>query len=136
MPLCTLWHGPSQATCVTYNNASRCMQDLHMHGLLYISLTAVVIGCCCLVQVHAANKPIDRSNDDQLLHRVAELAVGYSGAELANLLNEAAILAVRTFSSAYQSFTLNRHSCSSMTLGDCADYKEAIWCKCNLRLFQ
>ena len=48
----------------------------------------------CGVQVHAANKPIDRSNDDRVLHRIAELAVGYSGAELANLLNEAAILAV------------------------------------------
>lgn len=47
-----------------------------------------------MVQVHAANKPIDRGNDDHVLQRVAELAVGYSGAELANLLNEAAILAV------------------------------------------
>jgi ATP-dependent Zn protease len=51
------------------------------------------------VQVHARNKPIDRSGDaeheeDALLHRVAALAVGYSGAELANLLNESAILAV------------------------------------------
>ena len=49
-----------------------------------------------VLQVHAANKPIDRSNDDAVLRRVAELAVGYSGAALANLLNEAAILAVRT----------------------------------------
>ena len=49
-----------------------------------------------MVQVHAANKPIDRGNDDQVLRRIAELAVGYSGAELANLLNEAAILAVST----------------------------------------
>lgn len=49
----------------------------------------------CVLQVHAANKPIDRSNDDAVLQKVAELAVGYSGAELANLLNEAAILAVR-----------------------------------------
>ncbi|KAL3137049.1 hypothetical protein ABBQ32_006634 [Trebouxia sp. C0010 RCD-2024] len=48
-----------------------------------------------ILQVHAANKPIDRSNDDAVLRRVAELAVGYSGAALANLLNEAAILAVR-----------------------------------------
>ena len=49
-----------------------------------------------MVQVHAANKPIDRGNDDRVLRRIAELAVGYSGAELANLLNEAAILAVST----------------------------------------
>jgi hypothetical protein len=48
------------------------------------------------LQVHAANKPIDRGNGDQVLRRIAELAVGYSGAELANLLNEAAILAVST----------------------------------------
>ncbi len=52
------------------------------------------------MQVHAANKPIDRGNDDQVLRRIAELAVGYSGAELANLLNEAAILAVSTPESA------------------------------------
>ena len=48
------------------------------------------------MQVHAANKPIDRGNNDQVLRRIAELAVGYSGAELANLLNEGAILAVST----------------------------------------
>jgi cell division protease FtsH len=52
------------------------------------------------VQVHARNKPIDRSGnaeheEDALLHKVAELTIGYSGAELANLLNESAILAVR-----------------------------------------
>lgn len=48
-----------------------------------------------ILQVHAKDKPLDRSNDDALLAKVAELAIGYSGAELANLLNEAAILAVR-----------------------------------------
>ena len=46
-------------------------------------------------QVHARNKPLDRSNDDALLRTIADLAIGYSGAELANLLNEGAILAVR-----------------------------------------
>ncbi len=45
-------------------------------------------------QVHARNKPLDRSNDDALLRQIADLAIGYSGAELANLMNEAAILAV------------------------------------------
>ena len=44
--------------------------------------------------MHARNKPIPRGDDDALLHAVAELTIGYSGAELANLLNEAAILAV------------------------------------------
>lgn len=48
-----------------------------------------------ILQVHAKGKPIDRSNEDALLAKVAELSIGYSGAELANLLNEAAILAVR-----------------------------------------
>ncbi|KAL4436128.1 hypothetical protein ABPG77_005576 [Micractinium sp. CCAP 211/92] len=48
-----------------------------------------------ILQVHARNKPIDRSNDDALLRQIADLSIGYSGAELANLLNEAAILAVR-----------------------------------------
>ncbi len=48
-----------------------------------------------LLQVHAKNKPIDRSNDDAVLRTISELAIGFSGAELANLLNEGAILAVR-----------------------------------------
>lgn len=34
-------------------------------------------------------------SDNALLRRTASLTVGYSGAELANLLNEAAIVAVR-----------------------------------------
>lgn len=38
---------------------------------------------------------ISREGDDALLGQVAELTVGYSGAELANLMNESAILAVR-----------------------------------------
>jgi len=50
--------------------------------------------------VHAAGKPINRAGDaawdaDAVLHRTAELTIGYSGAELANLLNEAAILMAR-----------------------------------------
>jgi cell division protease FtsH len=53
-----------------------------------------------LSQVHAKGKPIPREGDsvwesDALLHRVAELTIGYAGADLANLLNEAAILMVR-----------------------------------------
>lgn len=60
-------------------------------------MAAMMTGSSYMLQVHAANKPIDRSNNDQVLHRIAELAVGYSGAELANLLNEAAILAVSKF---------------------------------------
>ena len=45
-------------------------------------------------QVHAEGKPIDRSNGDAVLQRMADLAVGLTGAELANALNEAAIMAV------------------------------------------
>ena len=47
------------------------------------------------MQLHAKGKPIDRSDDDALLRYVADQAINYSGAELANLLNEAAILMVR-----------------------------------------
>ena len=51
-------------------------------------------------QVHAQDKQLPRGgdeefDDDALLRRTAQLTVGYSGAELANLLNEAAIIAVR-----------------------------------------
>lgn len=50
-------------------------------------------------QVHAKDKQIPREGDevwesDALLHRVADLTIGYAGADLANLLNEAAILMV------------------------------------------
>lgn len=53
------------------------------------------------VQVHAAGKPISHEGGEgyeteALLHQAAERTVGYSGAELAGLLNEAAILAVCT----------------------------------------
>lgn len=56
------------------------------------------------LQVHAKGKPIPRGGDevwesDALLHRVAELTIGYAGADLANLLNEAAILMVGASSS-------------------------------------
>ena len=52
-----------------------------------------------LLQVHAANRPIPREGgqgyeSDALLHAVAERTIGYSGADLANLLNEASILSV------------------------------------------
>lgn len=51
------------------------------------------------MKVHARDKSISRSGDvrwpeEALLRRTAELTVGYSGAALANLLNEAAILMV------------------------------------------
>ena len=53
----------------------------------------------CLLQVHAAGKPLPRGGNDKyseeaLLHQTAERTPGYSGAELAGLLNEASILAV------------------------------------------
>ena len=48
-------------------------------------------------QVHAEGKAFDRSNDDALLKRVAEVTIGYSGADLANLCNEAAIYMVILF---------------------------------------
>ncbi|GMH32625.1 hypothetical protein BSKO_00459 [Bryopsis sp. KO-2023] len=54
-----------------------------------------------ILQVHAKNKPIPRNvssekyKDDAVLRETARLTLGYSGADLANLLNEAAILSVR-----------------------------------------
>lgn len=48
-----------------------------------------------ILAVHARGKQIPREDDDALLREAARRAVGYSGAELANMLNEAAILQVR-----------------------------------------
>ncbi len=45
-----------------------------------------------ILGIHAKNKPLEKDID---LHRVAERTIGFSGADLANLLNEAAILAAR-----------------------------------------
>jgi len=45
-----------------------------------------------ILKIHAKNKPLA---DDVNLRRVAERTPGFSGADLANLLNEAAILAAR-----------------------------------------
>lgn len=45
-----------------------------------------------ILKVHAANKPI---NENVSLRRVAERTPGFSGADLSNLLNEAAILVAR-----------------------------------------
>ncbi|KAK9867286.1 hypothetical protein WJX84_011686 [Apatococcus fuscideae] len=53
-----------------------------------------------ILQVHAEGKSLDRSGNseyetDALLSQTAAITIGYSGAELENLLNEAAILTVR-----------------------------------------
>lgn len=48
-----------------------------------------------ILRVHAHEKKIPHDNDDELLQEVARRTDGYSGAALANLLNEAAILMVR-----------------------------------------
>lgn len=45
-----------------------------------------------ILKIHAANKPLDKDVD---LKRVAERTVGFSGADLMNIMNEAAILAAR-----------------------------------------
>ncbi|MBU0646061.1 ATP-dependent zinc metalloprotease FtsH [Patescibacteria group bacterium] len=45
-----------------------------------------------ILKVHANNKPLEKDVD---LHRVAERTPGFSGADLMNLLNEAAIFAAR-----------------------------------------
>lgn len=45
-----------------------------------------------ILRVHAANKPLDT---DVSFEKLAQLTVGFSGADLANLLNEAALLTAR-----------------------------------------
>jgi cell division protease FtsH len=45
-----------------------------------------------ILKIHAKNKPLDKDID---FHKVASRTPGFSGADLANLLNEAAILAVK-----------------------------------------
>ncbi len=44
----------------------------------------------CILKVHSKNKPMAKDID---LRRIAEMTPGFSGADLANLLNESAILA-------------------------------------------
>ena len=65
----------------------------------------------CATQVHAGNRPIPREggqgyDSDALLHQVADRTIGYSGADLANLLNEASILSVRRQEVMHSSFCL------------------------------
>ncbi len=45
-----------------------------------------------ILKVHARNKPLEATVD---FHRVAQTTVGFTGADLANLLNEAALLAAK-----------------------------------------
>lgn len=45
-----------------------------------------------ILKIHAKNKPFDKDVD---LHKVAKRTVGYSGADLENVLNEAAIIAAK-----------------------------------------
>ena len=45
-----------------------------------------------ILKVHARNKPLEGSVD---FHKVAQSTVGFTGADLANLLNEAALLAAK-----------------------------------------
>lgn len=49
-------------------------------------------GRTAILKVHARNKPLDSSVD---LEEIAKLTPGFTGADLANLLNEAALLAAR-----------------------------------------
>ena len=51
-----------------------------------------ITGREAILKVHAKNKPLEESVD---LRKVAQTTVGFTGADLANLLNEAALLAAR-----------------------------------------
>jgi len=51
-----------------------------------------LIGREAILNVHAKGKPFEETVD---LHKIAQTTVGFTGADLANLLNEAALLAAR-----------------------------------------
>ncbi len=51
-----------------------------------------IVGRVAILKVHSKGKPLDKSVD---LEVVAKQTVGFTGADLANLMNEAAILAAR-----------------------------------------
>jgi cell division protease FtsH len=51
-----------------------------------------ITGREAILKVHSKDKPLEESVD---LHKVAQTTVGFTGADLANLLNEAALLAAR-----------------------------------------
>ncbi len=51
-----------------------------------------IAGREAILEVHAKNKPFEKSVD---FHKIAQITVGFTGADLANLLNEAALLAAR-----------------------------------------
>ncbi len=51
-----------------------------------------IAGREAILEVHARNKPFEKSVD---FHKIAQITVGFTGADLANLLNESALLAAR-----------------------------------------
>ncbi len=59
--------------------------------------TPDVHGRTAILKLHAGNKPLD---PDASLERIAQMTPGFSGAELANVINEATLLAVREARSA------------------------------------
>lgn len=60
-----------------------------------------------ILKVHAKNKPLDEAVD---LRKIAEKTVGMSGADLANLLNESAILGARRSADAISMLDIERAS--------------------------
>ena len=45
-----------------------------------------------ILRVHCRNKPLEEGVD---LNKIAQITIGFTGAELANLMNEAALLAAK-----------------------------------------
>ena len=66
-----------------------------------------------ILQIHAKNKPLA---SDVLLRRIAERTPGFSGADLANLMNESAILAARKNATHITQFDII-HSIEKVMLG-------------------
>ena len=56
-----------------------------------------------ILEVHTKNKPLDKSID---IKTIARKTTGLSGAQLANIANEAAIIAVRKIKRLYPSMNL------------------------------
>ncbi len=66
-----------------------------------------------IITIHIKNKPLTEDVD---IHKIAQMTVGFSGAELENMLNEAAILAAATGKDKISSFEI-KESITKVRLG-------------------
>lgn len=69
-----------------------------------------------ILEVHARGKTFEDGTKESILQQVAEMTIGFSGAELANLMNEAAILSVRR-DSLYITMVVMKEALDKIRLG-------------------